>query len=107
MSTVVFASKLQGESIDIEVDTLSKLAVGENSLTVATTMEVYSGADPNPTAMLSGSPSVSNNIAKQKVVGGLPGVVYQITFAVRTSNSQILLLQGRVAVLPSATITPP
>ena len=107
MSTVVFASKLQAERSDVEVDVLPRLAVGETALTVATTMEVLSGVDPNPTAMLSGSPSLSGAIAKQKVIGGLPGVIYQLTFAIRTSNSQIVLDRGKIAVLSSATVTPP
>ena len=107
MSTVVFASKLQAEQSDIEVDVLPRLAVGENALTVATVMEVLSVVDPNPAAMLSGSPTLSGTIARQKVVGGLPGVIYQLTFAIRTSNSQIVLDRGKIAVLSSATITPP
>lgn len=107
MSTVVFVSKLQAESADVEVDVLSRLAVGETALTVATAMEVLNGVDANPGAMLSGSPSLSGTVAKQKVIGGLPGVIYQLTFAVRTSNSQIVLNRGKVAVLRSATITPP
>ncbi len=107
MSTVVFASKLQSEQSDIEVDVLPRLAVGENALTVATAMEVLVGTDPNPSAMLSGSPSLSGTIARQKVVGGIPGTIYQLTFAVRTSNSQIVLDRGKIAVLSSATVTPP
>lgn len=107
MSTVVCLPKLQGEAVNYEYDFLSRLAVGENALTIAATVEVSSGVDPNPAAMLSGSPSLTGTIGRQRLVGGLPGVIYQLTMAVRTSNSQILFNQAKVAVLTSNVTLPP
>lgn len=106
MSTVVCLSKLQNESVNYEFDFLSRLAVGETALTIAATVEVSNGVDANPAAMLSGSPSLSGTIGRQLLIGGLPGVIYQLTMAVRTSNSQILLNRAKVAVLTS-NVTPP
>jgi hypothetical protein len=106
MSTVVCLSKLQGEQVNYEFDFLSRLAVGESALTIAATVEVDSGVDPNPAAMLSGLPSLSGTLGRQRLIGGLPGVIYKLTMAVRTSNSQILLNQAKIAVLTS-NVTPP
>ena len=107
MSTVVTLSKLQSEAVNYEFDFLSRLAVGENALTIAATVEVLVGEDPNPAAMLSGSPSLSGTIGRQRLVGGLPGVIYRLSMAVRTSNSQIVINQASVAVLTSNVIPPP
>lgn len=106
MSTYVLASKLEGETLDVEVDFLSRLSVGETALTAASTMEVLTGTDATPSAMLSGSPTISGSVVTQKVIGGLPGVVYQLSIAVRTSNSAIVINQAKIAVLTS-NVTPP
>ncbi|MBT9138843.1 MAG: hypothetical protein DDT31_01420 [Syntrophomonadaceae bacterium] len=106
MSTVVFATKLRAATVNVDVDISARMAVGENALTIASAMEVLSGVDPNPAAMLSGAPSITNNIARQRITGGNPGVIYQLTLAVRTSNFQILLSRGNVVVLSSATVVP-
>lgn len=107
MSTVVSQTKLQTESADFEVDFLSRLAVGETVLTAASTVEVLSGVDANPTAMLSGLPSILGAVVTQRLIGGLPGVVYQLSIAVRTSTGAIPINRTAIAVLTSASVTPP
>ena len=99
MSTIVFQSKVVGEEVLLELNFLSRLAVGETLLTVDRTMVVASGVDANPTAMLSGVATISGSIVRQMVIGGLPGVVYLFNVAVRTSNSQLLFNHGKLAVL--------
>lgn len=106
MSTYVTESKLQSEAIILRSDFLSRLEVGESAVTVATTITVHSGVDPTPTTMISGSPSVTNNLASQRIIGGLPGVVYEVSFAVRTNNNAVYINQLLLAVLTSPNLNP-
>jgi len=104
MSTIVLQSKIVGEEILFEVDFLSRLAVGETLQTVTRTVVVASGVDANPAAMLSGVATISGSLVRQMIVGGLPGVLYLFTIAVRTSNSQLLFNHGQLAVLSNLPI---
>lgn len=107
MSTVVSQSKLQSELADFEIDFLSRLSVNETALTAASTIEVLSGVDPTPTAMLSGLPSLAGSVVTQRLTGGLPGVIYQLSIAVRTSTGAIVINRMAIAVLTSVSVTPP
>jgi len=107
MSTVVFQSKVVGEEILFDMNFLSRLAVGETLQTVDRTIVVASGVDANPNAMLSGAATISGSIVRQMIIGGLPGVIYLFTIAVRTSNAQLLFNYGKLAVLSNLPLTPP
>jgi hypothetical protein len=106
VSTIVAESKLQDEEIFFSTDFLSRCAVGENCVTVATTVQVFTGVDANPAAILSGAPTITNNVAQQKIVGGVPGVVYLLTFAARSSVNAVYLNQMKIAVLTSPALNP-
>ncbi len=107
MSTVVFQSKVVGEEVTLDMNFLSRLAVGETLQTVDRTVVVASGVDANPNAMLSGAATISGSIVRQMIIGGLPGVIYLFIVAVRTSNSQLLFNHGNVAVLSNLPMTLP
>jgi len=105
MSTIVLRSKVVGEEVLVQINFLSRLAVGETLLTVDRTVVVASGVDANPSAMLSGAATISGTIVRQMIINGLPGVIYLLTVAVRTSNSQLLFNHGKLAVLSNLPLT--
>ena len=106
MNTVISASKLSSEHLDFQVDFCSRLDIGETIATAAASIEVFSGVDPTPSAMLSGSPTFSQSIVTQKIIGGVPGVIYELFVAIRTSRSNIPIQKVKLAVLLSPDITP-
>jgi hypothetical protein len=72
-------------------DFTSRLAAGETLTGVPTvTVTVYSGTDPNPSAVKSGAASISGNTVVQKFTGGLAGVIYSVVAACSTSLGQSL-----------------
>lgn len=101
MSTQILDIKIAEEELTIEFDMLSRLKVGETVATAAVSCEVFSGTDPNPAALISGLAVVSGSIVQQRVIGGLPGVIYILTCAARTSVNDLVLNQGKLAVLPN------
>ena len=76
---------------------------GQTLASATCTITVYSGNDANPTAVLSGSPSILGTVAYQTVMGGLAGTAYQLLFT--GTSSAGLVMQG-AAVLPVQTIYP-
>ena len=107
MSTEVLEQKLVGETVSVRLNFLSRLEVGETLATSNATVSVFAGVDAAPTAMLSGASAISGTEVVQKLVGGLPGVIYKVTAVIRTSLNNILMNEAKVAVLTSAIVTPP
>lgn len=101
MATQILDQKLVAEELTIEFDMLSRLKLGETVVTASVTCELYSGTDPNPASMISGLAVVSGSIVQQKVIGGLSGNIYLLTCSARTSVNDLILNQGKVAVLPT------
>ncbi len=106
MSTVVYETKLVAEDLQVEIDFLSRLVGTETVATADSAIELWSGVDPGVAAMLDGAPVVSGTAVRQKVINGLPGVIYLLTLAIRTSNSSIYLNQAKIAVLSSPDVAP-
>jgi hypothetical protein len=52
---------------------------------------VVDGTDASPSAILSGSPSISGSIVKQTLTGGSAGVTYKVQFTVTTSLGRTLV----------------
>lgn len=107
MATQIIADKLQVEQLTLEFDMLSRLKIGETVATAACSATVWSGTDATPSTIISGLPTISNNIVSQKVVAGLPGVIYQISCAVRTSSNNIMINEAKLAIRPSVATLPP
>lgn len=69
--------------------------------TVATpvvTMAVVSGTDANPSAMLSGSPTVVGAEVHQKIVGGLSGVTYSLRCRADAADGSRFVLADELIV---------
>lgn len=106
MATQIYQEKLAQEELTVDVDFLSRCATGESASTAISTMTVLSGTDATPEAMLSGLPSVSNNVVSQKVVGGVGGVIYLLTISVRTTANNIVINEVKLAVKTSLGAIP-
>lgn len=89
---VVTEAKLLGSTQELTppFNFKSGLAVGETILTAQVTASVYSGVDSNPSAILSGSPTIDGTMVHQIMTGGVVGCVYVLLCSVTTSNGQDL-----------------
>lgn len=95
-----FGPKVAAQQLLLSFDFISYLSGSEIISTPVVTCTVWSGVDANPSAMISGSATVSGSIATQKVIGGVPGVIYYLTCQVSTGLGQVLTQSGFLAVLP-------
>jgi hypothetical protein len=100
MSRVTLEGKLFSETVTETFDFLSRLAVGETISAAAVAATVYSGTDASPSAILSGSPSISGSKVTQKITAGTLGVVYKLMCTVTTSTSQLLVLAAFLVIVP-------
>jgi hypothetical protein len=88
-----------GETIPITFNFQDRLLYGETVTGAACTCVLFSGTDPNPSAMLSGSPTVTSTQAVQNVTGGIVGNIYVVSCAVTTSGSHNYICSTRLAVI--------
>jgi len=99
---ILFKSKRVGESVFLKpsFDFISALAPTETILTAVVTAAVYTGVDPNPSAIISGGAVISGTQVTQLVVGGVVGTIYGLTCSVTTSLGQTLNASGFFSVDP-------
>lgn len=107
MSTYVADQKLVGEDITLVVDFNSRLVIGEVALTCSANITLYSGTSHDMTSMLVGAATISNNIVSQVISGGLAGNIYTVWVSVRTTETNVLVNEVRLAVMPDSSIDPP
>tara|TARA_R110000868_G_scaffold154071_2_gene380110 strand:- start:5356 stop:5661 length:306 start_codon:yes stop_codon:yes gene_type:complete len=101
MNRVAFPAKLIGETVAEVFDFASLLSVGETISSATCVATVYSGVDASPSAILSGSATISGTKVTQKVTAGTLGVTYVIVCAATTSTSEIRALHAYLTVTPS------
>lgn len=100
-SRVVLAPKFAGVTEFIQFDFRSSLSAAETIVTQVVTASVYSGEDPSPSGIISGSASATNTVVFQLITGGVAGVIYDVLATVTTSLGQTLQLAGYLAVVPT------
>ena len=101
MSRVILPIKYSNEVKSTAFDLISQLAVGESLSSATVTCTVFSGIDSSPSALISGSATVSGAIATQVITGGVTGVTYNLTCTAVTSAAQTLALQAYLTIAPS------
>lgn len=75
-----------------------------SSLTGATvTASVYSGVDPNPSAILSGAATFLGALVNQLFTGGVVGVIYEIKVQATDVTGQTLIQTAYLAITPDLT----
>ena len=84
-----------------QFDFLSLYASSTDSLLfiLSVTASVYSGIDPNPTAIIA-SDSFANSVVSVGVTGGVVGVIYELAVKVTLASGQSPILCGYLAVIP-------
>ncbi len=99
---VILDPKREAEIVTLPFDFASKMQLPFNDVLSAptTTVVVWSGVDPNPSAMLV-STTASGSQVLPKVQGGIAGVIYLLKVVVQASLSGTLELDGLLAVLPA------
>jgi len=100
MSLTTFPSKVNAETVTETFDFQSRLALAETLSTASVVATVYSGTDASPSAVISGSATISGAQVKQKVTGGIEGNLYTLTCTVTTSGGQTLIVAGTLAIVP-------
>lgn len=109
MTRPTFPSKLVSERISLEFNFLDELEWGETISSVAFSVTVQSGIDPDPNAILFSTPIlVANPVSvKQRFANGVPGVIYEVTCAVRGTTGQEYKKNAVLAILPGEAQIPP
>jgi hypothetical protein len=100
MSRIAINAKFPSENLNVTFDFLSSLAPSETISSKTCTATVYSGTDPSPAALIAGAASSSGTVVTQKVIGGIAGVIYDLTCVIVTSTGQTLQLAGYLPILP-------
>lgn len=95
---VTFPKKRAGELRACPFDFTSSLSAAVTLVSATCTASVYSGNDASPSALLSGSPTVSGNVATQLTTGGVSGTIYSLLCKGTLSDGQQLDIQGFLAI---------
>ncbi len=84
-------------------DFTASLAGNETILSAAVTALVYSGIDSNPSAIVSGSATISGSQVTQLFAAGVVGVIYEVLCSITTSLGQTLKQSAFLAIIPDLT----
>ena len=97
-------SKFQSEELPIVLNMLDRCGDGEYPVTATVACNVSSGIDLNPNSILAGSASVvDQQDIRQRIAGGLPGVIYDLQFAAETNLGSIYIDTVHIAILPDGS----
>lgn len=93
-----FSYKLTTESELFSFDFNPVLQPAETLNTAACTAITAQGTDPNPSAILSGTPTVSSGKANQRVIGGVADNTYRLIMTVTTNQGNTYTCVGDIPV---------
>lgn len=97
---ITLPAKKLGETVILPFDFISKLAINESIVAASCTCFVYTGVDPLPVNVISGTATVQNTIVNQLVTGGVLGAIYEILARATTSLGQVIELSAYLAIVP-------
>lgn len=103
----VLPSKLVNERITVEFSFLDELDWGETIASAIVTVEVLSGEDPDPQSIVFSSITLAPTTIRQKIQGGIPGVIYLITCAAEGTTGSLMAKTAKMAILPVESGIPP
>lgn len=96
---LAFSQKAPDEIWIVGIDFSPQLASGATIASCAVTIATALGStDPNPSAVLSGSASLSGTVVSQLVHAGLSGQTYILFFDATCSNGEVLEAQASLSV---------
>lgn len=102
MGRIVTYPKYLGETEQLlpPFDFSGRMGVSETISSASIAVTVYSGVDSNPSAIKSGSPTISGKKVYQNFTGGVVGVIYLVSCTANTSAGQVLVLNTYFYVEP-------
>jgi len=98
-SRIIYDAKAVGETKKLTFDFLADLGVTETISSAPVTAAVYSGTDATPSAIISGSSSISGSVVTQAITAGTSGVTYTLTCTATTSASQVIIITAYLSVI--------
>lgn len=101
MRSPIVPSKRSDDTVTLKCNFQAQAEFGEILGAGAVQVGVFTGADPNPAAILSGVATVSGYDVVQEVTGGIPGVIYQLTFFAHGSGDHIYSRGLKLAIVNS------
>ena len=107
MPLPVMRTKLTSERIRVEFNFASELLLGETISTPVVEIQVSTGIDPAPEDMIASRKFLDSPKVFQWIVGGLPGVIYNLICTVQGSSGKQYKLERKLAVVPAVTLRPP
>jgi hypothetical protein len=96
---VIYPSAVVGGSVILPTDFISKLQQGEITISATVSSSVYSGTDPNPEALITGSPTIIGTVVYITISPQVLGVTYEIKILLVT-NLQTIPMTGYLSVVP-------
>ena len=100
---ITLDAKLAAETSKIVFDFTSRLTIAETISTAVVTATTYSGTDASPSAIVSGTATISGKTVTQAITAGTLGVTYLLKCTITTSLSQTLALVGYLVIVPDNT----
>lgn len=98
MTTLAFDPKRTTEDVKLSVDFKKWLASGEAIQSASVTATVHKGTDGSPGAIVSGAAVISGSKVTQKIIDGVDGVTYCLTFQATTDQGQVLEALAHITV---------
>ena len=104
----VRSSKFESEELPLRVNMRGRCIDGEWPILSNVNATVLTGEDPSPNSIISGSSSiVDQSWIQQLIIGGLPGVVYELWVAIRTNLGNVYIDTVPLAIIPDEAEPPP
>jgi hypothetical protein len=95
------------ETSNYTVDFISRIGYTSYTASAVVTASLYSGTDPNPSAILAGAPVISGSQVTQSITGGVLGNIYELSYALTvtpfspvTLPAQTLVITAYLAIIP-------
>jgi len=99
-----FTYKIIDENELFSFDYTAVLAPAETIISAVCNIIVVDGTDPSPSAILSGSPVISQAIVSQRVYHGLAEVTYRLEMVATTSYGNVFSVVGDLPVYNVAQV---
>lgn len=104
MPTVPLIIKGEFEIVFPTYDITVYMRYGDTISGLLSSIKVLQGLDPYPESMLYTDPVATNNVVKQPIFFGIPGVTYEITTHISTDLGDLIDVVWIVSVMPSASV---
>lgn len=103
MNQIIFDAKAIGETQPYVVNFSDRLQFGETINGASVSISVFSGTDPSPSSMLSGTASYdANGNVTQVLTGGVAGVIYSVVYIITGTGSHNYIKVGQLSVISNS-----